>query len=202
MREVDPDIVLIGPEVSQWNGTPQVDPVDPEGVDWLRGFLRANADIVDVVAVHRYPFPRSQANPVTTIEEMRGNTPEWGQTLENLRQVILEETGRDDLPVAITEVGSHWSSAQYGVASPDSHYNAIWWADSLGRLLQDNPFIIAYFNFQSLPAWAGGVCLPKTRFARRTMCISCISGLAMKWLQRIPALNICRYSGRCATMGR
>jgi hypothetical protein len=161
MREVDPDIVLIGPEVSQWNGTPQVDPVDPEGVDWLRGFLRANADIVDVVAIHRYPFPRSQANPVTTIEEMRGNTPEWGQTLENLRQVILEETGRDDLPVAITEVGSHWSSAQYGVASPDSHYNAIWWADSLGRLLQDNPFIIAYFNFQSLPALGGWGLLAK-----------------------------------------
>lgn len=161
MRAVDPDIVLIGPEVSQWNGTPQVDPVDPEGVDWLRGFLRANADIVDVVAVHRYPFPRSQANPVTTIEEMRGNTPEWGQTLENLRQVILEETGRDDLPVAITEAGSHWSSAQYGVASPDSHYNAIWWADSLGRLLQDNPFIVGYFELQTLQARGGWGLLAK-----------------------------------------
>jgi hypothetical protein len=61
MREVDPDIVLIGPEVSQWNGTPQVDPVDPEGVDWLRGFLQANGDIVDVIAVHRYPFPCSRS---------------------------------------------------------------------------------------------------------------------------------------------
>ncbi len=155
MRAVDPDIVLIGPEVSQWNGTPQVDPVDAEGVDWLRGFLRANGDIVDVVAVHRYPFPRSQANPVSTIEELRENTPEWGQTLENLRQVILEETGRDDLPVAITEANSHWSSAQYGDASPDSHYNAIWWADALGRLLQDEPFIVGYFDLQTLPARGG-----------------------------------------------
>ncbi|MAU12785.1 MAG: hypothetical protein CL607_23380 [Anaerolineaceae bacterium] len=155
MLEVDPDIILIGPEVSQWNGTPQVDPVDAEGVDWLRGFLQANGDMVDIVAVHRYPFPRSMANPVSTVEELRENTPEWGNTLENLRQVILEETGRTDLPVAITEANSHWSSASQGEASPDSHYNAVWWADSFGRLLQDEPEIIGYFDFQSLPSRGG-----------------------------------------------
>ena len=155
MLEVDPNIILIGPEISQWNGTPDVDPVDPDGVDWLRGFLQANGDMVDIVSVHRYPFPRSQANPVSTVEELRDNTPEWGNTLENLRQVIFEETGRTDLPVAVTEANSHWSSAQYGEASPDSHYNAIWWADSFGRLLQDEPVIVGYFDFQSLPGRGG-----------------------------------------------
>lgn len=155
MRAVDPNIILIGPEVSQWNGTPEVDPKDPEGVDWLRGFLQANGDIVDIVAVHRYPFPRSQAHPIATVDELRGNTPEWGNTLENLRQVILEETGRTDLAVAITEAGSYWSPSQYGEATSDSHYNAIWWADSLGRLLQDEPFIIGFFELQTLPDRGG-----------------------------------------------
>ncbi|MFW5696275.1 MAG: GH39 family glycosyl hydrolase [Phototrophicaceae bacterium] len=155
MRAVDPDIVLIGPEVSQWNGTPQVDPVDAEGVDWLRGFLEANGDIVDVVAVHRYPFPASMANPVSTVDELRANTPEWGETVERLRAVVTEITGRTDLPVAITEASSHWSSAQHGEASPDSHYHAIWWADSFGRLLQDAPFIIAYYELQT-PTSRGG----------------------------------------------
>lgn len=155
MRAVDPDIILIGPEVHQWNGTPQVDPRDPEGVDWLRGFLRANGDIVDVVAVHRYPFPRSQANPVTTIEELRANGPEWGVILERLRAVILEETGRDDLPVAVTEVNSHWSNAVFGEAAPNSPFHAIWWADALGRLIQDDPYIVGFFDLQSLDGRGG-----------------------------------------------
>lgn len=155
MRAVDPNIILIGPELSQWNGTPQIDPVDPDGVDWLRGFLQANGDIVDIVAVHRYPFPLSQANPVSTIEQLRGNTPEWSVIVENLRQVVLEETGRDDIPVAITEASSHWSASVQGEASPDSHFHAIWWADSLGRMLEDNPFIVAYFELQT-PTSRGG----------------------------------------------
>ncbi|NJL54995.1 hypothetical protein HC928_07260 [bacterium] len=154
MKAVDPSIILIGPELSQWNGTPEVDPVDPDGVDWLRGFLQANGDIVDIVAVHRYPFPRSQANPVSTVDELRANTPEWGQIVENLRRVVLEETGRD-LPVGITEASSHWSASVQGEASPDSHFHAIWWADSLGRLLEDSPYIVAYYELQT-PTSRGG----------------------------------------------
>ncbi len=149
MLEVDPDITLIGPDLSQWNGTPQVDPVDPEGRDWLREFLLANGDMVDVVAVHRYPFPRSMTNPMTTIDELRNNVYEWSHTLNNLRAVILETTGRDDVPVAITEVNSHWSGNIGGEATNDSFYNAIWWADVLGRLIQGRPFAVNYFDLQS-----------------------------------------------------
>src|SRR5690606_22827247 len=68
--------------------------------------------------------------------------------LPTLRAVMLETTGRD-IPVAITEANSHWSAALGGVASPDSHYNAIWWADVLGRLIQHDPTIVAYFDLQS-----------------------------------------------------
>ncbi|GAB4518094.1 MAG: hypothetical protein OHK0046_25430 [Anaerolineae bacterium] len=149
MLEVDPDIILIGPDTSQYSGNPATDPRDPEGRDWVREFLLANGDLVDIVAVHRYPFPRSMANPLTTIDDLRLNAPEWSRILPALRAVIEETTGRTDLPVAVTEANSHWSANQQGEATPDSHYNAVWWADVLGRLISDQPFIVNYFDMQS-----------------------------------------------------
>lgn len=155
MLAVDPEIILIGPDVSQWAGIPEVDPRDPEGRNWLREFLLANGDMVDIVTVHRYPFPRNMAYPVTTIEDLRGNTPEWSAILPNLRAVIEETTGRTDLPVAVTEANSHWSSNIGGEATPDSHYNAIWWADALGRLINEQPAIVAFFELQTQDARGG-----------------------------------------------
>lgn len=155
MLAVDPTILLIGPDTSQYSGDPLTDPKDSLGRDWVREFLRANGDLVDIVAVHRYPFPRSMANPVTTIDDLRRNAPEWSRILPALRAVIRETTGRDDLPVAITEANSHWSKSIGGEATPDSFYNAIWWADVLGRLIRDGAFIVNYFDFQSNPGRGG-----------------------------------------------
>lgn len=155
MLEVDPDILLIGPDTSQYSGNPETDPRDPEGRDWVYEFLMANGDMVDIVAVHRYPFPRSMSNPVTTIDDLRSNAPEWSRILPSLRAVILETTGRDDIPVAITEANSHWSANIGGEATPDSHFNAIWWADVLGRLINDQPYSVLYFDFQSFDARGG-----------------------------------------------
>ncbi|MBN1965502.1 MAG: hypothetical protein JW910_12705, partial [Anaerolineae bacterium] len=121
MLAVDPDIILIGPEPHQWNGT-TVTPDDAAGRDFTEEFLRANGDLVDVVAVHRYPFPASAANPVTSIEDLRENAPEWSEILPRLRALIEETTGRTDLPVAVTEANSHWSGNANGEATPDSHY--------------------------------------------------------------------------------
>lgn len=149
MLAVDPTIMLIGPDLSQWNGTEAVNPVDSNGKDWLREFLRVNGDMIDIVAVHRYPFPRSTANPTTSVEDLRSNTEEWDHILPNLRAVTEEVTGRDDLLYAVTEVNSHWSGGIGGEASNDSFYNAIWWADVLGKLIQDEPFIVNFFDLQS-----------------------------------------------------
>jgi hypothetical protein len=41
------------------------------------------------------------------------------------------------LPIAMTETNSDWSKAVGGEATPDSFYNTIWWADSLGRMIQE-----------------------------------------------------------------
>jgi hypothetical protein len=154
MEAVDPDIVLIGPNTNQFTGNPNTDPRDDDGRDWLHEFLLANGDMVDIVAVHRYPFPRGRTAAPATIEDLRANSAEWDTIIPNLRVVIQETTGRD-LPIAIGEINSHWSHAINGEGTPDSFYNAIWWADVLGRLIRQRVDIVAYFSLQSPPTTGG-----------------------------------------------
>lgn len=154
MRAVDPDILLIGPDIHQYTGDASVDPKDAQGRDWMHEFLQANGDLVDIVSIHRYPFPASMSGPATTIGDLRANGREWDTIIPNLRAEIRATTGRD-LPVAVTEVNSHWSHAASGEATPDSFYNAIWWGDVLGRMIQQDVEIVAHFALQS-PTSMGG----------------------------------------------
>lgn len=154
MLAVDPDIVLLGPEPHQYTGNPDTDLRDGAGRDWVREFLLANGDLVDIVAIHRYPFPTSMNGPSTTIDDLRANSREWDTIVPNLRALIRETTGRD-LPVAVTEVNSDWTHAIGGEATPDSFYNAIWWGDVLGRLIRQRVDIVAYFLLQC-PSALGG----------------------------------------------
>ena len=144
MRAADPSITLIGPEIHQWAGRDNVDPKDSAGRDWLRTFLQMNGDAVDVVSIHRYPFPNNAERTPATADELRTNAQEWTQIVRNLRDVIRAETGRD-LPVAITEMNSHWSQALSGEATPDSHLSAIWLGDVLGRLIAEQVDIVTQF---------------------------------------------------------
>ena len=154
MLAVDPDIVLMGPGTSQYTGNPETDPRDEEGRDWVREFLLANGDLVDIVAIHRYPFPTSMTDQSPTIDALRANSREWDTIIPNLRAVIRETTGRD-LPVAVNEVNSNWSHAVGGEATPDSFYNAIWWGDVLGRLIRQKVDIVAYFLLQCRTSQGG-----------------------------------------------
>jgi hypothetical protein len=148
MRAIDPDILLIGPDIHQYSTRFESDPKDGAGKDWLREFLLANGDLVDVVSIHRYPFPASLSGAPTTGEDLRANSREWDEIVPHLREVIREATGRD-LPIAVTEVNTHWSSAVGGEATPDSFYAAIWWGDVLGRLIRQRVEIVAHFTLHS-----------------------------------------------------
>lgn len=136
MKAVDPTIQLLGPETHQFTGTPDVDPKDSTGRDWLRTFLAINGDLVDVVTVHRYPFPNNAARTSATPEELLADPDRWNQIVRNLREVVRTETGRD-LPVGITEFNSHWTSAAGGETTPDSFLSALWFGDVLARLIQE-----------------------------------------------------------------
>jgi alpha-L-arabinofuranosidase len=138
MKDADPTIKLMGPEIHQWNDSLETAPKDSAGRDWMIEFLKANGDLLDVVTVHRYPM-YAPDNPVT-IQALRENTRKWAGELAYLRSVIRQTLGRD-LPIAITEVNSDPSSTMLQDASPDSFYNAIWYADVLGQMMNADVFM-------------------------------------------------------------
>jgi len=140
MKAADPTIKLIGPELSQWNESYETTPKDPTKQDWMTEFLKANGDLVDIVSVHRYPMFSPTNGPVT-VQQLRENTRKWVSEMEYLRSLIREIVGRD-LPIAITELNSDPSNAQLAEASPDSFYNAIWYADILGQSMNEDVFMI------------------------------------------------------------
>lgn len=143
MRAVDPDILLMGPELHQWGTSLENTLKDSSGRDWMIEFLKANGDMVDVVTVHRYPLWKPPSEHVT-IPEMRENTYEWDDMVIYLRSLIEEYTGRD-LPIAFTEVNSDPSPKFRGEATPDSFYNAIWYADILGQMITEDVFMVNHF---------------------------------------------------------
>ena len=162
MRAVDPDILLVGPDITQYvvlnadSGNIQYleasgggHPRDPQGRDWLQEFLKANGDLVDIVSLHRYPYPGAggSSTSIATIDGLRANTLEWDTFIANTRQIIREAAGRD-IPLAITEFNSNSSQSSGAEASLDSFYNAIWLGDVLGRLIRQQVDIVAYWDLQ------------------------------------------------------
>ncbi|MCS6871151.1 MAG: hypothetical protein RML95_14115 [Anaerolineae bacterium] len=146
MREVDPNIILVGPDISQYPPSP-TDYHAPLR-EWIRIFMRENGDLVNIVSIHRYPLPRVFNAPPTTIAQLRETAKEWDFIVNDLRKVIREATGRD-YPIGILEVSSHWSKTLGGEATPDSFFHAIWWADVLTRLINYRVDIVAYFMLAS-----------------------------------------------------
>jgi hypothetical protein len=140
MKAVDPTIKLMGPELHQWGTSAESTLRDSSGRDWMIEFLKENGDLVDVITVHRYPLWKPFAESVTP-SELRENTQEWEDLVIYLRQLIHEHTGRD-LPIAFTEVNSDPRSVMMGEATPDTLYNAIWYADVLGKLGRQNVFMV------------------------------------------------------------
>jgi hypothetical protein len=149
METVDPNILLIGPELTNdSNGDLSIDARDDNGVVWLDAFLEANGDLVDIVSIHYYPFPISLAVGNATPEQLLANPPEIEPLVQALRERVIAITG-EDMPLAITEINSHWSNTSGGEATPDSFLNAIWWADMLGRLISLDIAMVNYFTLQS-----------------------------------------------------
>jgi alpha-L-arabinofuranosidase len=140
MKEADPTIKLMGPELSQWNDSYETTPKDSAGRDWMTEFLKANGDLLDVVTVHRYPM-HSPSNGAVTVQQLRENTRKWVAEIKYLRSLTKEILGKE-LPIAITEVNSDPSSAMLQDVSPDSFYNAIWYADILGQMMNADVFMV------------------------------------------------------------
>lgn len=146
MKAVDPTIQLLGPEMDGYTANAAANKKDAAGRDFMTEFLKANGDLTDVVSIHRYPFPTDSQGTVASIDQLRANSAEWDQTIPYLRGLIHQTTGRD-IPIAVTEINSYWSSATGGPTTPESFYNAIWYADVLGRLIKQQVFMVNMFLF-------------------------------------------------------
>ncbi|HEU4323989.1 MAG TPA: hypothetical protein VFS21_12645 [Roseiflexaceae bacterium] len=146
MRAIDPQIVLIGPDIHQFDADGRMrDPKNRFSMhEFMRAFLQANGDLVDIVSIHRYPFPVQPKDGDPTVAQLRANSREWDALIPALRTIIRETTGRD-LPVAVTEVNANWTGSLGGDATPDSTFAAVWWADSLGRMIRQRVEIVAHF---------------------------------------------------------
>ncbi len=147
MKKVDPTIQLVGPEINQFSYDPTsraTTNFEVRDQMWLTEFLKANGDLVDVVSFHRYPFPATQASGPPSIDELRANTREWDRIIIHARELIHEFAGRD-IPIAITEFNSSYDKSAGGEATPDSHFNAVWMADVLGRMMRNGVFIANEF---------------------------------------------------------
>lgn len=164
MLAVDPSIVLVGPDFSQFGpaalALTRSDVA--EAREWTRVFLEANGDLLGLVTFHRYPFPLRAGLEGPTIAGLRPIAAEFDATIPELRAMIRETTGRD-IPIGLTEVNSDSNKSIAGEATPDSPFAAVWLADVIGRFIRHGEPVVAQYAFQMRDSRGGWGLLERTR---------------------------------------
>lgn len=157
MHQNNPAIKVFGPELSQFFGV-GVGPRDANGTLWMEGFLRGVADyeahsklpyhLLDGVSFHSYQFQDAQTSPYM----LMSSSEEWNYLLPQLHQLIRQiltpavGAANADLPIAITEINSNPSNG----LSPTTGQAALWWADTLGTLMNNQADYVSYFSAQGV----------------------------------------------------
>jgi hypothetical protein len=153
MHQNDPTIQVFGPEISQFYGVGS-GPSDATGKLWMEGFLKGVSDyerlhptlryhLLDGVSFHRYQF--DDAHQASAL--LLSSTSEWHYLLPPLRQLIRQDFGRD-IPLALTEVNTN--PGKTAASSPSRAFAAVWWADTLGRLMSQQVAYVAFFSAEGV----------------------------------------------------
>ncbi len=150
MHQNKPTIQVFGPELSQFYGV-GVGPTDANGQLWMESFLKGVGEyekahpelkfhLLDGVSIHRYPFNDASQESVSLLSNAR----EWNYLLPPLRQLIRQDLGRD-APIAVTEINSNPGQkvSTRGLA-------ALWWADTLGTLMNQEVEYVAFFSAEGV----------------------------------------------------
>lgn len=148
MKAADPNIQIFGPEISQYNG-PLAPPLDSTGTPWLDGFLRGVAQyesahhvqLLDGVSIHRYPF----GGETGSAGLLFSSSQEWRYLVPLLRDQIQRDMGHS-LPIAITEINTSALSGDQVTQLA----TALWWADTLGTLIEENVSYIDFFGLEGI----------------------------------------------------
>jgi len=159
MHQNDPGIKVFGPEISQFYGV-GAGPFDAQGHPWMDDFLKGIGNyekahpelpfhILDGVSFHRYQF--NNANQASAM--LMSSTDEWSYLLPPLRTLVRQDIGRDkpnsglDVPpIAVTEINTNPS--QY--TPPSTGQAAIWWADTLGTLMNQQVDYVGFFSTEGV----------------------------------------------------
>jgi hypothetical protein len=148
MHTRDPNIQVFRPELSRYAASGG--PKDAQGVFWMEGFLQGVSDyerthslpfhLLDGVSFHYYPFPDGQQDVATTLND----PPQWDTIVPGLRQLIRQTFGKD-LPIAITEINTNAVNA-----APPQNLSALWWAETLGKLMSNQADYVAFFSTEGV----------------------------------------------------
>jgi hypothetical protein len=145
MHQNNPTIKVFGPELSHFEGM-GAGPEDANGHLWMETFIRGVAayeqahpalpyHLLDGVSFHFYPG----TNPQQASTDLMVNAERWDYVLSPLRQFIRQTLGRDE-PIAITEINSYATKN-----GPPAQLSALWWADTLGTLMNQQLGYLAFF---------------------------------------------------------
>lgn len=157
MHQNNPNIKVFGPEISQFYGI-GAGPTDVNGALWMEQFLQGvgqyeqthaaelaahHYHLLDGVSFHRYQFLDASQAPGM----LASSSDEWNYAIPQLRQAIKHFIGRD-LPIAVTEINTNPSAgAGLGAAKdPTRGQAALWWADTLGTLMNQQVEYSAFFS--------------------------------------------------------
>jgi hypothetical protein len=152
MHQNNPTIQVFGPEISQFDGI-GVGPTDPHGLRWMESFLKGvgtyekthpelKFHLLDGVSFHFYPFIDASKAPSLLLS----SADEWNYLLPPLRQLIRQDLGRD-APIAVTEINSNPSNQV-----PSRGLAALWWANTLGALMEQEVEFVAFFAAEGVDA--------------------------------------------------
>jgi len=98
--------------------------------------------LLDGVSFHFYPFIDASKAPSLLLS----SAAEWNYLLPPLRQLIRQDLGRD-APIAVTEINSNPSNQV-----PSRGLAALWWANTLGALMEQEAEFVAFFAAEGVDA--------------------------------------------------
>lgn len=151
MHKNNPTIQVFGPEISSFKGI-GAGPSDANGQLWMDDFLKGVASyekqnnlkfhLLDGVSFHRYPYDRAPGPAL-----LLSSTNEWSYLLPQLRETIKQDFGRS-IPVAITEINT--DPGIPGATPPTPGQASLWWADTLGTLMNQQVEYAAFFSAEGV----------------------------------------------------
>ncbi len=145
MKALDPDILLVGPDLS-WK-------YQSGSNDWLTPFLDTCGEMVDIVAIHRYPIDPAQ----TTMDRALGDADAFRTVIGKVRDKMAA-TSMADAPLAVTEANITWDgdpATSTMEASPGTFFAGLWAADTIGVAFEER--LYSYMFWSISEGWTLGI---------------------------------------------